>query len=71
MTVVLPRLTDLVDDVLRRRQRGHLGEVRHDQHLRVGAEAGQRGADGGRRGAADAGVDLVEHERRARVSPRR
>ena len=44
-------------------ERRDLGEVGHHEHLRVVAEAGQRRAHRGRRRAADARIDLVEHER--------
>ena len=43
-------------------KRGDLGEVGHAHHLMAPPEPGERLGDGGRRGAADAGVDLVEHQ---------
>ena len=45
-------------------ERGDLGQVRHAQHLAARAERLQQAAHGRRDGAADAGVHLVEHERR-------
>ena len=41
-----------------------LREVGHHQHLVIGRQRGQGSAHGGGRRPADAGVDLVEHERR-------
>ena len=43
----------------------HLGEVRHHEHLMRPAQLGERIADRLRRRAADAGIDLVEHQRAA------
>ena len=39
---------------------GHLGQVGDHQHLGMVPEVGQGGSDRGGRGAADAGIDLVE-----------
>ncbi len=47
-------------------ERGDLGQVGDAQHLPALAEIAQALADGARGVAADAGVDLVEHERRLR-----
>ena len=48
-------------------ERGHLRQVRDADHLRVPAQRPQLVAERTRREAADAGVDLVEHERLAPV----
>ena len=46
---------------------GHLGEVRYDDHLVRFRQVGQYGGQRHRNRAAHASIDLVEHERVARV----
>jgi len=50
-------------------ERGDLREVRDDEDLVAGAQRLQTQADLDRRLAADAGIDLVEHEGRGRGRP--
>ena len=64
--VILAEVRTLEDE-LRHIQSGDLGEVRHDEHLVLLRQVGERPSDRRRRGAADAGVDLVEHERADRI----
>src|SRR5919202_6352034 len=52
------------------RERGDLGEVGDDEDLRGARQAREPAADAERRAAADAGVDLVEDERRNGVGGR-
>ena len=65
--VVRPSVS-LVDAQVVVRLRGDLRQVRHAQHLAAGAEGAQLPADDLGDGAADAGVDLVEHHA-ARLAP--
>ena len=51
-------------------ERGDLGQVGDAQHLPAAAELAQALADRARGMAADAGVDLVEHERRIQRTTR-
>ena len=51
-------------------ERGHLRQVGDDDHLGAAGQRGQPAPDLDRRLAADAGVDLVEHQRRHRVGAR-
>ena len=58
----------IVGELLRDRDlmvghRRHLGEVGDREHLMRATQPGERFTDGSRRGAADAGVHLVEHQR--------
>jgi hypothetical protein len=54
----------LLDAEVGVRERGDLREVRDAEDLAVGREAAQALAHGARGLAADARVDLVEHQRR-------
>ena len=50
-------------------ERRDLRQVGDHDHLGQPGQPGQAPADLHRRPAADAGVDLIEHERRHRVGP--
>ena len=58
----------LADEIMAVGARRHLRGVGHRQHLHAGGELGQPHADGVGHGAADAGVDLVEHQSRRRAA---
>ena len=51
-------------------ERRHLRRMGHGQDLHLGAEPRQALADRGGGGAADPGIDLIEHQRRRRAAGR-
>ena len=65
--VILRRLHCLLHDNLGVGEGGHLGQVGDHQDLVAPGQLGQGPADGQGRLPADAGVDLVEHQRLGRL----